>query len=73
MTDKVKVRIYATEKLRYSLVKEVPKTVYDAYLALVEREADDSEYEHLSDCVLDPLIDDPVGDGIEDFEMQLVE
>jgi hypothetical protein len=72
-SDTVKVRIYATEKMRYALVKEVPRDIYNAYTALVDRDADDSEFEHIADRVLDPLNDDPTGDGVEDFEMQPLE
>ena len=70
--ETVEVHIFATELLRYSATKKIPKSVYDAYCAMADRLATDDEFAEIADRVLDPLLDDPQGNGIEDLEITLV-
>lgn len=72
MSETVDVKIFCTERVKYSVRKKIPKEVWDAYQVLLSRDADDYEFQEIAERVIDPLMDDPEGDGIEDLDIVLV-
>lgn len=69
MSEKVKVRIYAQETVRYSRDVEIPAEVADEYDAAVERDEEESWFAAWAELYIDPLRDIYENDGLEDVEM----
>ena len=72
MSEKVKVRIYCEQTVRYSRQVEVSPSVVAEYEAAVARDADEEWFNQFAQRLIDPLQDADDSDDYEDVELTVI-